>query len=471
MLQTWKIYTLIWNLLSLHALFGKELAKIPPRGWNSYDSYAWIINETEVLQNAEAVVKYLKPHGYNYIVIDYGWFVNINNASEIYIDKYGRPQPDPYRYPHSADGSGLKWLSQQIHSMGLLFGIHTSRGISIQAYNADTPVYGMSNTSSKDIGLINEQCPWNGQPFMSVNMSKSAGQQFYNSLYDQYVNEWNVDFIKNDCVFAPWVPDQIIGVHNALKSTGKVDDIVYSVSAGNANDPPSDHAMDIYNITNMYRTANDDWDKYSDLLLRFNISAQYAQSGMIGANSTETGGYSWPDADMLPFGYLTAPYNKTAGPYRWTKLSQGQQRIQMVLWSIIRSPLIFGGVAMKLENDSFTLDLLTNKYCLNVNKNSTNNRQISAVYDIHQGENTYPSQAIWAADAMDEYYVAFFNLFGDSPTMDMNVTFQELGMKGNIETCSYQSAFDENDNGVAHQILNTKVPINDTTFYVLTQCM
>eukprot|EP01084_Bolivina_argentea_P227657 384512_1 len=450
-----------------HLSFTQKLAKTPPRGWNSYDSYGWIINETEVLQNAQAVAKYLHPHGYNYIVIDYGWFVNINNSSEIYLDAYGRPQPDPVRYPHSINGTGLKWLADQIHSMGLLFGIHTSRGVSDQAYYANLPIYQMPNSSTKDIGLTNEECPWGGQPFMSINMSHIDGQTFYNSLYLQYT-EWGIDFIKNDCVFGgnAYAYDQILGVHKAIQYTNK--SIIYSISAGD-DKSPSEQAEEIYNITNMYRTTGDDWDIYNDILLRFNISAQYANDGLIGAKSTGTNGYSWPDADMLPFGYLTSPAHKTNGPYRWTQLSAGQQRIQMVLWSIIRSPLFFGGVVMELKNDSFTLDLLTNKYCLDVNIQSTNNRQIAADYNINDGK--YPSTAIWAAQSVNVYYVAFFNLFGHSPKMNMSVALEKIVVNDTVKSCKYQNAFDQNDKGTAMQMVVASVPINDTVFYALTDCV
>eukprot|EP01084_Bolivina_argentea_P080009 144974_1 len=82
----------------------------PPRGWNSWQSYRSCINETQVIENAEAVVKYLQPYGYELIVIDGGW------ASG--VDEYGRPIPDTNKYPHSKDGT-FKWLSEQIHSMGL----------------------------------------------------------------------------------------------------------------------------------------------------------------------------------------------------------------------------------------------------------------------------------------------------------------------------------------------------------------
>ena len=106
-----------------------SIAQTPPRGWNSYDSYCWSVNEEQVLENAKAVQKDLLPHGYEYIVIDYLWYVDITNKSHTYIDDYGRPLPDPHRFPHSQNGTGFKWLADQIHSMRLKFGIHIMRGL------------------------------------------------------------------------------------------------------------------------------------------------------------------------------------------------------------------------------------------------------------------------------------------------------------------------------------------------------
>jgi hypothetical protein len=39
-------------------------ANLPPRGWNSYDSFSWIISEQEFLQNAEQVAQRLRVYGY-----------------------------------------------------------------------------------------------------------------------------------------------------------------------------------------------------------------------------------------------------------------------------------------------------------------------------------------------------------------------------------------------------------------------
>ena len=42
----------------------EEHASLPPRGWNSYDSFCWTISEEEFLQSAEIISKQLLPHGY-----------------------------------------------------------------------------------------------------------------------------------------------------------------------------------------------------------------------------------------------------------------------------------------------------------------------------------------------------------------------------------------------------------------------
>src|SRR5690554_1793662 len=45
----------------------------PPMGWNSYDYYDTIVTEADVRANAEYMAKHLKPHGYEYVVVDIQW--------------------------------------------------------------------------------------------------------------------------------------------------------------------------------------------------------------------------------------------------------------------------------------------------------------------------------------------------------------------------------------------------------------
>jgi len=52
----------------------KPLAQTPPMGWNSFDSYGVYLHDKVAMENLEAFAEKLKPHGYEYFVIDAGWF-------------------------------------------------------------------------------------------------------------------------------------------------------------------------------------------------------------------------------------------------------------------------------------------------------------------------------------------------------------------------------------------------------------
>jgi len=51
-----------------------DLAPTPPMGWNSFDSYGVYLHERAAQANVEAMAEKLKPFGYEYYVVDNGWF-------------------------------------------------------------------------------------------------------------------------------------------------------------------------------------------------------------------------------------------------------------------------------------------------------------------------------------------------------------------------------------------------------------
>ena len=53
---------------------GEGLAINPPMGWNSFDSYGVYLHEEAAMDNLEAFAQKLKPYGYEYFVMDAGWF-------------------------------------------------------------------------------------------------------------------------------------------------------------------------------------------------------------------------------------------------------------------------------------------------------------------------------------------------------------------------------------------------------------
>jgi alpha-galactosidase len=89
------------------------VARTPPMGWNTWNTFGCNINETLIRQMADAIVSTgLRDLGYKYVVVDDCWF-NPNR------DGQGNLQGDPQRFP-----SGMKALGDYLHARGLLFGIY-----------------------------------------------------------------------------------------------------------------------------------------------------------------------------------------------------------------------------------------------------------------------------------------------------------------------------------------------------------
>ena len=53
----------------------KVLAPVPPMGWNSWDSYGLTVTETQFRANADVVASKLKAFGWQYVVVDEGWYL------------------------------------------------------------------------------------------------------------------------------------------------------------------------------------------------------------------------------------------------------------------------------------------------------------------------------------------------------------------------------------------------------------
>ncbi|KAK3005257.1 hypothetical protein RJ639_017023 [Escallonia herrerae] len=366
---------------------GEMRASLPPRGWNSYDSFCWVISEEEFLQNAELVAQRLHAHGYEYAVVDYLWYrrhvkgAYVDSLGFDVIDKWGRMVPDPVRWPSSKGGNGFTDVAKKVHSMGLKFGIHIMRGISTQAVNANTPILDITTGRAyveagrqwhaRDIGMKERSCAWMQNGFMSVNTKLGAGRAFLRSLHQQYA-DWGIDFVKHDCVFGDDLDiDEISFVSEVLRES--MTPILYSLSPGTSATPAM--AKDVSGLVNMYRVTGDDWDTWGDVASHFNVSRDFSAANMIGAKGLL--GKSWPDLDMLPLGWLTDP-GVNHGPYRTSNLNLDEQRTQMTLWSMAKSPLMFGGDMRKLDETTF--NLITNPTILEINAFSSDNMEAS---DLH----------------------------------------------------------------------------------------
>ena len=423
-----------------------ELAATPPMGWNSWDGYGTTINEEQVKNNAAWFAEHLKPSGWQYVVVDMEWFVTNptpegNAKTSLYaLDANGRYIPAVNRFPSSANGQGFKPLGDYIHSLGLKFGIHILRGIPKKAVEMNAPILGGAYHAA-DAADTSESCPWNPDNF-GANASKPAAQAYYDSIAALYAS-WGVDLIKVDCIASrPYRGDEIRMLSTALAKTGRP--MVLSLSPGPA---PLEKVDEMRKYAQMWRISNDIWDLWHS-------DAEYPQGlGDQFANLLKWAGLSqpghWPDADMLPLGYLgPAP---GWGQPRVSRLTHDEQRTLMTLWSIFPSPLMVGGDLPKA--DEWTVSLLTNPEVLMVDQHSSGNHPVIVT----------DAMVTWIAHAPgDAYYLAVFNRSASS--RKAQYSWSELGAAGG--TYSVRDLWERRDLGAATS-LSVVIPPHGCSLYLL----
>lgn len=86
-------------------------------GWSSWYAFGADINETNIVEIADAIVALgLAPH-YNYVNLDDAWMSPMRT-------RFGELQGDLDRFP-----SGMKWLADQMHRRKLKLGLYGCAGV------------------------------------------------------------------------------------------------------------------------------------------------------------------------------------------------------------------------------------------------------------------------------------------------------------------------------------------------------
>lgn len=52
----------------------RSWAPTPPMGWNSWDNFGTTMTEAQAKQQADYMARELKPHGWQYFVVDIQWY-------------------------------------------------------------------------------------------------------------------------------------------------------------------------------------------------------------------------------------------------------------------------------------------------------------------------------------------------------------------------------------------------------------
>ncbi len=417
-------------------------------GWNSWDGYGTTINEAQVKANAQWMAKHLKAFGWQYVTVDMEWFVTNPTATgnsktfQYSLDANGRYTPALNRFPSAANGAGFKPLADYIHSLGLKFGIHILRGIPKLAVTGKTPIADWSFTAA-DAANTSDTCPWNFDNF-GTNPAQPAAQTYYDSIAKLYAS-WGVDLIKVDCISShPYKGDDIRMIRQALDKAGRP--IVLSLSPGPA---PIDKLDEMRKYAQMWRISDDIWDIWHNGAdYPKGLGDQFAYVAAWAGKSTPG---HWPDADMLPLGYLgPAP---GWGKPRDTRLTHDEQRMLMTLWAIFPSPLMIGGELTAA--DAWTVSLLTNPEVIAVDQHSIGN---------HPVINT-DSTVVWEARpaAGTGYYLAVFNL-RDSP-QTVAYSWKDLGIAA--DRCRVRDLWKHKNLAIA-DTLTTRLPAHGSVLYAVS---
>jgi hypothetical protein len=386
----------------------------PPMGWNSWDAYGFTIGEDQFKDNA-AILGTMDKNGWQYAVIDEGWYFQNPEADKsalIYdLDANGREVPDAVRFPSAANDVGFKALADWTHSFGLKFGIHILRGIPRLAVTQNLPIAD-SNFHANDAADTSDTCSWDAGNYGVRD--NAAGQAYYDSIMKLYAS-WGVDFVKVDCISNPYKADEIRMIAAAIKNSGRP--IVLSLSPG----PTSlEHAAEVGKYSEMWRIANDTWDGWDF------VPTHEWPNGVLSAfdNLEKWQPYvkpgNWPDADMLPWGSLT-PHPGWGAP-RQSRLTPDEERTQLTLWAISRSPIILGGNLTKM--DRTTRALVGNAWVLDMNQEIYESHPVK---DLPTG---FEKARVWVGSQTNfeglTEYVAVFNL--DDQPATLHASWKQLGV-------------------------------------------
>jgi len=377
----------------------------PLLGWNSYDCYGSHINEKLTRENLEAFVHRLKPHGYEYFVIDAGWYRHYDlkageawptdgDQAHLAIDEFGRFTPSPVQFP-----AGFKALVEFAHTHGVKFGLHLMRGIPRKAVELDLPIKG-TPYSARDIANVNDTCSWSVLNY-GIDMNKPGAQEYYNSVAELAAS-WGIDFIKYDDIVHK--PREINAVADAIARTGRR--IILSISPGDDIDPAH---YDTYQRADMIRISRDIWDLREDIEISFNQWDKlrpYAGKGF------------WLDMDMIPFGHLRVNYpvtrnrlNSTRGYERMDSFTYAQKKSFITQRAMAASPLFMGGTLTSSDTTSF--ELITDKDMLACNQNGVTGSLAKRVSSYSEKVD------IWKTPHKSLANAGWIGVFNRSPYMEI----------------------------------------------------
>lgn len=404
----------------------------PPLGWNSFDSYSCHIYEDICMRELKVFAEKYRPHGYEFFVIDNGWFSEQeldevdglklphrqhSDPKDVVINEYGIPQPSNCFFPN-----GFKIIVDFCKAHDIKFGVHLMRGIPRKAVEQNTLIKGTENRAS-DIADVRDICGFCTYMY-GVDMSKTGAQEYYNSVFEQFA-EWGVDFVKVDDVSHS--PAEIEAYVKAIENVSRP--MILSLSPGGTSNK---RYLDAYRKAHMIRTTVDIWDNQYSLDIAFN-----AWDSWQGLESEDF----YPDLDMIPFGELCIlrrpeNFDSTAKAgfagkkmHHICSFTEAQKETFITQRAMSASPLMIGGSLQTM--DTHSVKLLTDKHMLDCVKNGVSGHNMNKrSHDIRvyiSPEKKLNKSGVQEYRGVDSGWLGVFNCTDKVQQLSLN--HWELGFK------------------------------------------
>ncbi len=328
-------------LVSLFLLFGiglqaqhKANAPTPPMGFMTWNYFKDNITEQDIRTLTDAMVSSgLRDLGYNFIFIDDGWQGGRDSKNQMI--------PDPIKFP-----SGLKALTDYVHSKGMKIGIYSDAApLTCAGYTA------------------------------SLNFEEQDAKTFA---------DWGFDYLKYDYCHAPADWQTAIAryskMSDALQKSGR--EIMFGICEWGDRDP---WLWAQKSGGQLWRTTADVRDKwYSGTKPKVAGELHGSGAGILdilninGGLHAYAGPNGWNDPDMLVvglYGKKGAPSSDLGG----VGCTDVEYQSQMSLWCMMAAPLM---ITCDVRNmNEATKNILTNKDIIAIDQDTLGRQAERKIYN------------------------------------------------------------------------------------------
>ena len=356
-------------------------------GWNSWNSFANIVNSQIVQEQAKALASNgMKEAGYEYVVIDEGWWLGERDAAgNIAVN----PRQWPAIQPGQNDGD-MANIAAYIHSLGLKAGIYTDAG--------------------------RDGCSM--YPDSGPTLLNTGSEGHYDQDFLQF-SKWGFDYVKVDWCGgdkekrsgAVQYAQIARAIQNAEKITGRK--LYFSICEWGSQNPwfwgPGVGGID----STIWRTGGDiippvveslhDPEHNKRVITAENVLQSF-DTGM-HPEAQHTGYYN--DLDMMVMGMRG--------------MTNSLDRTHMGLWALSSAPLMVGSDLTRLS--PATISLLTNREALAIHNDPFGLQPIKV-------EEPAPGIQIWVKPMAIAGRRAIGILNRTGASTEVKIPWDKLGLKG-----------------------------------------